>query len=208
MSNHIVDFISAAVQDKPAAAANAFRDEIEDRIDAKLGEFQETIRQNMFGEAKYAKKMHDDDEEEVKEKKDKDHDEDEDEDELDEQFSSWDVTVTKPINKLKKGQQRTVKARTAGEAMKKAASAMGEPTLGGANLEVKRSAGMSEETDDVELDEAKKAPPTDATIRKHINWFSTADDPYYVAQRIGKMYDWSQREIERAEQIIKKKYIK
>ena len=132
MSNHIVDFISATVQDKPAAAANAFRDEIENRIDDKLAEFHETIRQNMFGEAKYAKKMHDDDEKEVKEKKDKDHDEDE----LEEQFSSWTVVVTKPINKLKKGQTQTVQARSAGEAMKKAAAKMGEPTLGSANLKV------------------------------------------------------------------------
>lgn len=134
MSNHIVDFISAAVQDKPAAATNAFRDEIEDRIDAKLADFQETIRQNMFGEAKYAKKMHDDDEEEVKEKKDEDHDEDEDE--LEEQFSSWTIAVIKPINKLKKGQTETVQARSAAEAMKKAAAKMGEPTLGSANLKV------------------------------------------------------------------------
>lgn len=108
MSNHIVDFISAAVQDKPAAATNAFRDEIEDRIDAKLADFQETIRQNMFAS----------------------------EAALEEQFSSWTVAVIKPINKLKKGQTQTVQARSAGEAMKKAAAKMGEPTLGSANLKV------------------------------------------------------------------------
>lgn len=164
-----VDFISAAIQDKPVAAFDAFASAIEPRLEELLNLRREDIAASLFGEAKHSKKMHDDDEEEVEEE----HDEDEDEDELDEQFSSWDVTVTKPINKLKKGQKRTVKARTAGEAMKKAASAMGEPTLGGANLEVKRSAGMSEETDDDEsegnekglTDKQKKLPPA---LRKAI----------------------------------------
>jgi len=53
-----------------------------------------------------------------------------------------------------------------------------------------------------------KKKPTDETIRLHINAYSVADDPYDVAVSIGKNYNWSQNEIEKAEKIIRKKYIK
>ena len=46
-----------------------------------------------------------------------------------------------------------------------------------------------------------KKPPTDETIKLHINAYSVADDPYDVAVSIGKKYRWNQREIEKAEKI-------
>jgi hypothetical protein len=45
-------------------------------------------------------------------------------------------------------------------------------------------------------------------VKKHINAYSVADDPYDVAVSIGKRYKWSQKQIEAAEKIISKKYIK
>ena len=57
------------------------------------------------------------------------------------------------------------------------------------------------------LDEGSK-PATDATIRLHINTYTAADDPYEVAVEIGKKYNWNQQEIEKAEKIIRAKYIK
>ena len=51
-------------------------------------------------------------------------------------------------------------------------------------------------------------PPTDATIKLHINAYSVSDDPYEVAVEIGKIYNWDQKEIEKAEEVIRKKYIK
>ncbi len=58
------------------------------------------------------------------------------------------------------------------------------------------------------INESKKKPATDETIKLHINAYSVADDPYDVAVSIGKNYNWGQREIEKAEKIIRKKYIK
>ena len=49
--------------------------------------------------------------------------------------------------------------------------------------------------------------PTDATIKLHINQYSVSDDPYDVASEIGKKYNWTQNEIEKAESIIRKKYL-
>ena len=57
------------------------------------------------------------------------------------------------------------------------------------------------------LSEGSK-PATDATIRLHINTYTAADDPYEVAVEIGKKYNWNQQEIEKAEKIIRAKYIK
>ena len=57
------------------------------------------------------------------------------------------------------------------------------------------------------INEAKK-PPTDATIRPHMGGYSVMDDPYDVAEELGKLYGWSQRQIERAERVIRRKYIK
>jgi hypothetical protein len=57
------------------------------------------------------------------------------------------------------------------------------------------------------LSEGSK-PATDATIRLHINAYTVADDPYEVAVEIGKKYNWNQQEIEKAEKIIRAKYIK
>jgi len=49
---------------------------------------------------------------------------------------------------------------------------------------------------------------SDETIRLHINQFSVSDDPYDVAVEIGSKYGWSQKDIEKAEKIIRKNYIK
>lgn len=57
------------------------------------------------------------------------------------------------------------------------------------------------------LNEGSK-PATEATIKLHINAYSVADDPYEVAVEIGKIYNWNQKEVEKAEDIIRKKYIK
>jgi len=56
------------------------------------------------------------------------------------------------------------------------------------------------------VNEAKK-PPTDATIKPHMSQYSVADDPYDVAEEIGKEYGWNQSQIEKAEVLIRKKYI-
>ena len=53
-----------------------------------------------------------------------------------------------------------------------------------------------------------KLPPTDATIKLHINSFSSSDDPFDVATEIGKEYGWTSADIEKAEAIIRKNYIK
>ena len=45
-------------------------------------------------------------------------------------------------------------------------------------------------------------------IKDLINAFTVADDPYDVAVKMGKRFDWSQKEIEKVENIIRKKYIK
>lgn len=52
-----------------------------------------------------------------------------------------------------------------------------------------------------------KAPANDATIKLHINTYSSSEDPFDVATDIGKRYNWSDKEIEKAEAIIRKKYI-
>ena len=57
------------------------------------------------------------------------------------------------------------------------------------------------------VNEAKK-PPTDATIKPHMSQYSVADDPYDVADEIGKEYGWNQSQIEKAEVLIRKKYIR
>jgi hypothetical protein len=57
------------------------------------------------------------------------------------------------------------------------------------------------------LNEGSK-PANDATIKLHINAYTTSDDPYEVAAEIGKNYGWTQQEIEKAEEIIRKKYIR
>ena len=48
---HIVDFISASVQEKPVAAMNAFSAAIEDRIASKLDDIEMTVRDEMFSES-------------------------------------------------------------------------------------------------------------------------------------------------------------
>ena len=48
----------------------------------------------------------------------------------------------------------------------------------------------------------------DDQIRDLINTFTVADDPYDVAVKMGKHYNWSEKQIEQAEKIIRKKYIK
>ena len=57
------------------------------------------------------------------------------------------------------------------------------------------------------VNEAKK-PPTDETIKPHMSQYQTSDDPYEVAEEIGKEYGWSQKQIEAAERLIRKRYIR
>jgi len=54
----------------------------------------------------------------------------------------------------------------------------------------------------------KKVPPNDETIKFHIDSYRVDDDPYDVAKEIGAHYNWTEREIEKAEKIIRKKYLK
>ena len=53
-----------------------------------------------------------------------------------------------------------------------------------------------------------KVKPTDDTIRFHIDAYRVDDDPYEVAQEIGKEYGWTEREIQKAEKLIRKKYLR
>jgi len=57
------------------------------------------------------------------------------------------------------------------------------------------------------VNEAKK-PPTDETIKPHMSQYQTSDDPYEVAEEIGKEYGWNQKQIETAESLIRKRYIR
>lgn len=57
------------------------------------------------------------------------------------------------------------------------------------------------------VSEAKK-PPTDATIKPHMSQYKVSDEPYDVAEELGKEYGWSQKQIETAEKLIRQKYIK
>ena len=50
--------------------------------------------------------------------------------------------------------------------------------------------------------------PTDATIKPHMSQYSVSDDPYDVAVELGKKHGWNQKQIEKAEKLIRKKYIK
>ena len=54
----------------------------------------------------------------------------------------------------------------------------------------------------------KKVPPNDETIKFHIDSYRVDDDPYDVAKEIGSQYNWTEKEIEKAEKIIRKKYLK
>jgi len=45
-------------------------------------------------------------------------------------------------------------------------------------------------------------------IKKHINTYQVNDDPYDVAIELGKKYKWSQNQIEKAENILRKQYLK
>ena len=55
--------------------------------------------------------------------------------------------------------------------------------------------------------EAKVGPSKDS-ISKYINRYSLKDDPEDVAVEIGSKYGWNQKQIERAEQIIRKNFIR
>jgi hypothetical protein len=50
-------------------------------------------------------------------------------DDLYEAMDDWTITVAKPVNKLKKGQEQKVKARSAFEAINKAVKLWGDPAL-------------------------------------------------------------------------------
>jgi hypothetical protein len=68
---------------------------------------------------------------------------------LEEAVQDWTVTVTKPVNKLKKGATQKVKARSAFEAINKAVKLWGDPALKAAPM---NSFSITKES--VELDEA------------------------------------------------------
>ena len=51
------------------------------------------------------------------------------EDDLEEAFSSWTVTAVKSVNKVKKGDSKTVKAQNVSQALKKSAKAWGDEML-------------------------------------------------------------------------------
>jgi len=58
-----------------------------------------------------------------------------------------------------------------------------------------------------ELNE-KKVPVNRETIEFHINSYRVDDDPYDVAIEIGNHYKWTQKEIEKAEKLIRKYYLR
>ena len=68
---------------------------------------------------------------------------------IEEAVQDWTVTVTKPVNKLKKGAAQKVKARSAFEAINKAVKLWGDPALKAAPM---NSFSITKES--VELDEA------------------------------------------------------
>jgi hypothetical protein len=57
-------------------------------------------------------------------------------------------------------------------------------------------------------DQLDEAVDINNIIKQEINTYTVADDPYDVAMEIGKKYNWSQKQIEKAEKIIRRKYIK
>ena len=74
---------------------------------------------------------------------------DHDLEQIEEAVQDWTVTVTKPVNKLKKGATQKVKARSAFEAINKAVKLWGDPALKAAPM---NSFSITKES--VELDEA------------------------------------------------------
>jgi hypothetical protein len=107
MSNHIVDFISATVQDKPVAAYNAFTSEIENRLDEKLKAFEQDVKSKMFNaEAK------DYDE---KKKKDDMEDEDQVEEEAEDEDEGDDKGLTDKQKKLPPGLRKAIAKKQANE---------------------------------------------------------------------------------------------
>ena len=57
------------------------------------------------------------------------------------------------------------------------------------------------------VNEVKK-PPTDDTIKPHMSQYQTSDNPYEVAEELGQEYGWSQTQIEAADRLIEKRYIR
>ena len=54
----------------------------------------------------------------------------------------------------------------------------------------------------------KKVQPNDETIKSNSDSYLVDDDPYDVAKEIGSQYNWTEKEIEKAEKILRKKYLK
>jgi len=63
------------------------------------------------------------------------------------------------------------------------------------------------EEEESEVNE-KKVPVNRETIEYHIDSYKVSDDPYDVAKEIGNYYNWTPKEIEKAEKLIRKYYIK
>ena len=57
------------------------------------------------------------------------------------------------------------------------------------------------------IDEAKVGPSKDS-IARYISRYSLKDEPDEVAAEIGKEYGWNEKQIHRAEQIIRKHFIR
>ena len=78
---------------------------------------------------------------------------------IEEAVEDWTVTVTKPVNKLKKGAAQKVKARSAFEAINKAVKLWGDPALKAAPM---NSFSVTKES--VELEEKMKDKPYEKQI--------------------------------------------
>ena len=63
-------------------------------------------------------------------------------------------------------------------------------------------------TNESSLIEGAFKPPNDDTIRLFINQYKVSDDPYDVAWEIGQQVGWTEKQIEKAEKIIRRKYIR
>jgi len=78
---------------------------------------------------------------------------------LDEAVADWTVTVAKPVNKLKKGDEKKVKARSAFEAINKAMKLWGDPSLKAAPASsfkvTKESVELEEKNGVVDMNESE-----------------------------------------------------
>jgi hypothetical protein len=106
----ITDFISAAIQDKPVRALDAFSSAIEPKIEELLNLRREEIASSLFAEAKH------DDEDHDKKKKKEDEDEDESPiEEAEEEDEGDDKGLTDKQKKLPPGLRKAIAKKQANE---------------------------------------------------------------------------------------------